>query len=171
VAARVLVAIAVVAIVAVDALYLAIVSSQGGPPSDTPLVVPFVTSYLALMAALLAASLFTPAASRPALRAAASAGLVFMGVLAAFTIGLAILVAAAPAIATAVLATRARPGGTTIASSGVAVLLAVALLGAGFEFSWGYIVCPGSGESGGSTASFLGRGSSYDCNNGVLTVH
>jgi len=170
-AARVLIAVAVVAIATIVALYLSIVRSQGGPPSDTPLVVPFVASYLALMAALLAASLFTPAASRPALRAAASAGLVFMGVLAAFTIGLAILVAAAPAIASAVLATRARPGGTTVASSGVAVLLAVALLVAGFEFTWSYLVCPASGESGGSTASFLGHSSSYDCNNGVLTRH
>jgi hypothetical protein len=170
-AERVLTALAVIAIVAIVAIYLAIIRSQGGQASDTPLIVPFVASYLALMAALLAASFFTPAAWRPALRAAASAGLVFMGVLAAFSIGLAILVAAALAIASAVLSARARPGGTTTASSGVAVLLAVALLVAGFEFSWSYLVCPASGESGGSTASFLGRGSSYDCHNGVLTVH
>ena len=169
-AERVLTALAVIAIVAIVAIYPAIIRGQGGQPSDTPLIVPFVASYLALMAALLAVSLFTPAAWRPALRGAASAGLVFMGVLAAFTIGLAILVAAAPAVASGVLAARARPGGTTTASSGVAVLLAVALLVAGFEFSWSYLVCPASGESGGSTASFLGRGSSYDCDNGVLTV-
>jgi hypothetical protein len=47
----------------------------------------------------------------------------------------------------------------------------VAALSSNLEFSWHYLVCPPIGQSGGSTASLLGHTSSYDCNNGVLTVH
>jgi hypothetical protein len=170
VAARVLVAIAVVAIVAIVVLYLAIVSSVGGPAPADVLVEPFVAGYLLLMAALLAASLFAPPLARPALRAAASAGLFVLGVLGAFTIGVAILVAAALAIASTVLAIRARPEARAQLSATVAAMLAVALLVGGFEFTWNYLVCPPTGESGGSTASFLGHGSSYECVDGHLTV-
>jgi hypothetical protein len=171
VAARVITVLAVIATLAVDATYISIVRSVDGPAQADVLTVPFVAGYMLLMAALLAASLFARPVARPALRAAASAGLFVLGVLAAFTIGAAILIAAALAIASTVLAMRAKPGARSQISGTIAAVLAVALLGGGFEFTWNHLVCPPTGESGGSTASFLGHGSSYDCNNGVLTVH
>ncbi len=169
-AARVLVAIAVVAIAAIVALYLEIIQAQGGAPPDTPLVVPFVAGFLILMAALLGASLVAPPSLSPALRAGASAGLLALGVLAAMSIGVAVLIAAGLAIASTVLAFNAQPRARSAATAAVAVVVSVALLGAGFEVALNHVVCPPSGESGGSTASFLGHGSSYECRDGVLTV-
>lgn len=168
---RVPAAVAAVAVVAIIALYLVIINSQGGASSDTPLVVPFVAGYLALMGLLLTASLFTPPGARPALRAGASAGLVVLGVLAAFSIGVAVLIAAGLAIAAAVLALRARPGMRSVVSAAAAAVLAVAVLVAGFQIAWTHIVCPTTGGSGGSTASLIGHSFSYECNDGVLTIH
>ena len=169
-AARLLVAVAVVAIVATAAAYVAIIRSQSEHGTPDVLTVPFVASYQLLMALLLLASLVVPAAARPAFRGAASAGLLVLGWLAAMSIGIPLLLGAGLAIGSTVLAIDARPGLRSLISAGVAGMLAVALLAAGFEFTWNHLVCPPTGESGGSTASFLGHGSSYDCNNGVLTT-
>jgi hypothetical protein len=87
------------------------------------------------------------------------------------SIGIPLLLAAGLAMGSTVLAIDSRPGRRIVISSAVAAVLAVGLLVGGFEFSWNYLVCPPTGQSGGSTASLLGRGVSYDCNNGVLTVH
>jgi len=173
VAARVLVAIAVIAVVAIDALYLAIVSSQGGPgepPTDTPWVVPFVAGYEILMALLLAASLVVPPAVRPALRGAAAAGLFALGVLALFSIGLGDIIAAALAVAATVLSVLASPGRRTWVSLAAAAIASVAILLGGFQIAWSHIVCQPTGQSGGGSAGLFG-GSAYDCNEGVLTHH
>lgn len=168
-AERVLVAVAVAAIAATDGGYIALIRGQGGPPTDTPWVVPFVAGYLVLVAAVLAASLLVPAAAKPAMRVAASAGLLVLGVLAAFSIGLAVLIAAGLSIAAAVLAFRAKPGMSSAVSAAAAAVVALVVLVAGFQITWTHIVCPASGESGGTVASFVGVGSSYECNEGVLT--
>ena len=162
-----LVAIAVVAIVAIIALYLALINGQGGEPSDTPWVVPFVTGYLILMALALAASLIAQSRLRTALRAGASAGLLVLGVLAAFSIGVAVLVAAGLAIAATVLDLRSKPGARAVASAVTGAVVAVVVLLAGFQVSWTHVVCPPNGESGGTTAGF--SVTSYHCLNGVLT--
>lgn len=156
---------------AIVALYLAIIRSQGGPSTPDVLTVPFVASYLLLMALLLAVSLLVPPAARPALRGAAAGGLFVLGVLALFSIGLAIVLTAGLAIAATVLAIADRPGAKSVVSAVVAGVVAVAVLVAGFEFSWHYLVCPATGQQGGATAGFAGEGFSYDCNNGVLTTH
>jgi len=152
VAERVLVAVAVVVIAATEVGYMLLIRAQGGPPSDTPWVVPFVAGYLVLMAALLAASTLVPATARVALRGGASAGLLVLGVLAAFSIGLAVLIAAALALASAVVA---RPRGREVLSAFGGGVIAVALLLAGFQLSWSHVVCPATGQSGGSTADCL----------------
>ena len=173
IAARVLVAVAIVAIAAIVVLYLSIIRSQGGPgepPSDTPWVVPFVAGYQILMAVLLAVSLFVPPAIRPGLRGAASAGLLVLGVLAAFSIGLGDIIVAALAIAVTVLSMVQRPGWRTWTSVAAGAIAAVAILLGGFQIAWSHIVCQPTGQSGGSSASVFG-GSSYDCNGGVLTHH
>jgi hypothetical protein len=170
-AARVLVAVAVVITFALVAVYVSLIKGQDGPPTPDVLTVPFLAAFQILMALLLLASLLVPPAVRPALRAAPTAGLLFLGWLAAMSIGIPLLLAAGLAMGSTVLAIDSRPGRRIVISSAVAAVLAVGLLVGGFEFSWNYLVCPPTGQSGGSTASLLGRGVSYDCNNGVLTVH
>ena len=167
---RVLVGVAVIALAAIVALYLAIVRSQGGAPIDTPWVVPFVAGYLVLMALLLALSLLVPQGVRPVLRGAASAGLLVLGVLAAFSIGVAVLIAAALAMAATFLDLSAKPGARSVASAVAGALVAVVSLLVGFQISWTHIECPPSGESGGTTAGFIHE-NSYQCSDGRLTGH
>jgi len=168
--ARIFVFVAVAILVAMVALYLTLIQNQGGPPPDNVLTVPFVAGYLIFMAALLVSSLAIPAGARPAVRAGAGSGLVALGVLSAFSIGVPVLMAGAFALATAGMAIAARPGARSIVSAVLAGLLAVIVLMAGFEYTWTHIVCPATGESGGTTASVFGNGTTYECNNGVLTV-
>ena len=171
-AQRVLVAVAVIATVAIVTLYLWIIRSQGagGPSTPDVLTVPFVAGYQLLMAALLGVSLLAPAGARPALRGAAAGGLFVLAVLAMFSIGLAILLVAGLAIAATVLAIAERPGARSVVSAVLAGVLAVVVLVAGFEFAWHVLVCPPTGQMGGTTAGFFDS-VSYDCINGVLTVH
>jgi hypothetical protein len=167
---RVLVAVAVVALVAIVAGYIAIVRSQGGPAPSDVLTVPFVSAYLLLMAAFLAISLIelrTIESLRPALRAAASAGLVALGVLAAFSIGAAIMIAALFAIATTVISLIAAPRRATFIGAAIAAVLSVGFLAFGLEVVWNIIICPPTGQMSGTTAS----GVQYDCSDGYLTVH
>lgn len=169
-ASRVLVAVAIVAIAAIVVLYIALIRSQGEQDPVSALVVPFISAYLVVMAILLAASLLVRPAIRPGLRGAASAGLLVLGWLAAFSIGVAVLIAAGLAIAATVLAINERPGaGSTVSAAGAGAVAVVVLI-AGFEFAWQHPVCPPNGEVGGSIPSLIGHGSSYECNGGVLTV-
>src|SRR6185437_8273172 len=98
------------AVLAVEVLYVVLIRSQGGPlESYIPF---FVTGYLALMAGLIAIALVPRpevAAMRVPLRAAAAAGLLVLGFLAAFSIGTAILIAALLVIV-ALVQTRRPPG-------------------------------------------------------------
>jgi hypothetical protein len=172
-AARVLVAVSIVSLFAIVAGYIAIIRSQGEPPPDNVTTVPFVAGYLLAMAGLLAVSLIERpgiARLRPALRAAASAGLLLMGVLALFSIGLAIVITGALATAATVLTLTARPSVKATVSAVVAGVMAVVVLGVGFDISWQTIVCPATGQSGGSTVGLFGNGKTYECNDGVLTV-
>ena len=166
---RLLVAVPVVALVAIVAGYIAIIRSQGPAPTDF-LTVPFVSTYLLTMAAMLALSLIERRrvkSLRPALRSAASAGLVALGIVAAFSIRPAILIAAAFAIAaTAVSITSALRRGTLVGAA-IGAVLSVAWLAFGLEVAWNVIVCPPTGQSSGTTPS----GVNYDCSDGSLTVH
>ena len=164
---RALVWAAIAGLVAVDALYLAIVYFQGGPDPPGVLTVPFVAAYLAIMAALLGASLPAPASAKLVLRAAASAGLLVMGVVAAFSIGLLVLVIAALSVAATVNLLGTRP--KILIAAGAAALLAVAVLVVGLQVTSRYIVCPATGSGGGTTGGLFGQ-ESYQCDNGRLTT-
>jgi len=88
-----------------DALYLGLLMSQGDRPPDAVFTVPFVVGYLLLMAGLLGISLLRRpriVAARTALRAGAAGGLLVLGVLAAMSIGLALILAGALATGAAV---------------------------------------------------------------------
>jgi len=168
--ARVLVAVPVVALLAIVAGYIAMVAGQGGPGPSDVLTVPFVAAYLLLMAAILAVSLIerpTIKSLRPALRAAASAGLVALGILAGFSIGPAIMIAAAFAIAAAVLSMVSAPRRATYIGAAIGAVLSIGFLAFGLEVVWNIIICPPTGQSSGTTAT----GVNYDCDDGYLTVH
>src|SRR5512135_3608222 len=79
--------------------YALLVRAQGGYGGLDVLTVPFVTAYMLLMAGLLAASLrrALPANLRMPMRAAAAGGLLVLGILALFSIGLPLVVAGAMA--------------------------------------------------------------------------
>jgi hypothetical protein len=168
---RVLVGVGVVGLVAIDALYLAIIHFQGGGGPGPPdvLTVPFVATYLAVMAILLGASLIMPATAKPVSRAAASGGLLVLAVLAAFSIGVLILVIAGLAIATTIPALGIQKSQRIRVAAGVAALVAAVVLVGGLELTSRYLVCPATGSSGGTTGSFFGQ-LSYECDNGHLTT-
>ena len=171
---RVVVGAAVLLLVATATGYLAIVAIQGGPPPDNALTVPFVAGYLALMALLLAASLSGAppmAAMRPALRAAPAAGLLVLGVLAIFSIGLPVLIAASLAAAAAVLTFITQRTRRAVVAAATAALVAVVALLVGLEVTWHYIVCPPTGLTAGTTAGIFVPSYSYECSYGHLKIN
>lgn len=163
---------ALVFALATAAAYLLLILGQGGAPSDI-VTVAFVASYLAALAALLAASLLRRSSTvvRLALRAAAAGGLLVLGVLAIFSIGLPLLIAGAMATGAAVR-TRRGPFLSPLSIWAVAAAaVAVVVLVAGFEVTERMIVCPAHGSSGGGGTGLVTGPYYYDCVNGQLTFH
>ena len=147
-----------------DAIYVALIWSQGERAPDV-YTVPFVAAFIALMTVLLGLSLLDEPAAvrlRPALRAGAAAGLIVLGVLGAFSIGLPLLVAGGLAVGAAVrtLAGRGVFGVVYEISAAVAVL---AILVIGFEVTARIIVCPGTGSAGGEWPGIVTHGFSWVC--------
>ncbi|HEY0830887.1 MAG TPA: hypothetical protein VGE99_07065 [Candidatus Dormibacteraeota bacterium] len=171
-AARFMTWFALVFSLATATAYLLLVLGQGGAPSDIFTVV-FVASYLAALAALLAASLLRrwSVAVRLSLRAAAAGGLLVLGVLAIFSIGLPLLIAGAMATGATVRTQR----GPFLAKSSIsavgAAAVAVLVLVAGFEATERVIVCPAHGSSGGGGSGLVTGPYYYDCVEGKLSFH
>jgi hypothetical protein len=167
----VLVAISTISVAALAAAYIAIVSSQGGPPPDNVVTVPFVSAYLIANALLLALSLVPSrrfSALRPALRLGPAAGLLVLAFLS--MLEPALLVALIVLVAAVITVVSARSRGALV-SGIVAAVLAVSVLVVGLAVTWQIIVCPRSGQSGGSTVGLFATSYTYECNDGVLTVH
>jgi hypothetical protein len=164
--AGILAGVSSVGVAGLVVLYTALIRAQGGPPPDTPLTVPFVASYLVAMALLLATSLIVPFRIRPLLRAAPAAGLVVLGVLAAFSIGLPIVGLGILAASSAGLSIRAEPSGASLAAAAAVGLASIAVLIIGLQIASTYIVCS-PGVSSGGTAGLFGP-SSYRCDYGHL---
>lgn len=171
-AARFMTWFALVFALATDAVYLLLILGQGGAPSDV-VTVAFVASYLAALAALLAASLPRrwSAVVRLSLRAAAAGGLLVLGILAIFSIGLPLLIAGAMAVGAAVRTLRGPFLSTSSISAVAAAAVAVVVLVAGFEVTERLIVCPAHGSSGGGGTGLVTGPYYYDCVNGQLTFH
>lgn len=169
---RILVAVPIVIVVVADALYVAIVVNQDPKPPEV-FTLPFVAVYLALMAALLAISLMHrwSAVVRTALRSAAAGGLQVLGVLALMSIGLVLLIAGVMASVATARALR-RPVFTSSNLLGAASLvMAIAVLIAGFEITGRAIVCPAHGSMAGGGSGFVTGPYYYDCVEGHLTFH
>jgi hypothetical protein len=167
---------ALIVALASDAAYLSLtrgqVSGQQGLVLDV-FTLPFVAGYVFVLAALLAVSLmhrWKPAV-RTSLRAAASGGLLVLGVIAIFSIGLPLVIAGAMATGATVRTLR---GPVFTRSSVVAVaaaITAVAVLVTGFEVTERMIVCPGQGTMTGGGAGFVTGQYHYECINGRLAFH
>lgn len=162
-----LVALAIV--VATDALYVAIINSQGS--GDSMIYVPrFVASYLAVMAALTGIALLPAreiAVIRVPLRAAAAAGMLVMGLLAEFSVG-APLVIAGILVGVALSRTERVPESLPRWSGLLAALLSVAMLVGGFAVTERIIECPQTGSSEGAGSYLLGGAYHYTCRDGQL---
>jgi hypothetical protein len=131
-----------------------------------------VASYLLLTAVLLALSLVDLpflVGLRPALRTAAAAGLLVLGLLAVFSIGLALLIAGGVATAAAVKTIAATHRASAVVSAVLAAVLAVVVLVIGLEIAWRTIVCPPTGEMGGDTVGVFTGGVNFTCRDGHLT--
>lgn len=168
---RVLVAVPVVSVVVIAAAYVAIIVNQ--PSHPDVFVVPFVAGYMVATAVLLAVSLLESprvVSLRPALRGAAAGGLLVMGVLALFSIGLPLMFAGALATAATVGTVRRHPSRTAIGSAAAGAAVAFVVLVVGFDVAWRIIVCPPSGEMGGTQPGLFVSGIAYDCSNGRLTI-
>jgi hypothetical protein len=156
-------------------VYGVLLTSQGRPPPDSAAIVPFVSGYMLLMAVVLALTLGGHpflVTMRPAMLAAAAAGLLLFGFFALFSIGLPLLVAG---ILAAIAGLRAALAGRSLRNAllaeGAAALIAVTLLVGGFEVTQRIILCPSSGTMGGSSSGFLTGSYHYQCVNGTLTKY
>ncbi len=167
-----------VVVLAADVAYLLLIRAQNTPSTQAGaapdvFTVPFVAAYLVAVAALLATSQLRRLSSalRFALRTAAAAGLLVLGVLSLFSIGLPLVVAGAMATG----ATVRTPRGPLLTSSSLfavgAAVIAVVVLITGFEVTERLIVCPAQGSSGGGGTGFVTGPYYYDCVDGRLTFH
>ena len=153
--------------------YLLLIRAQGEPQPDA-FTVPFVAGYLTLMAILMWLSVVDRprlASLRPALRAAGAAGLLVLGVIAAFSVGLPIFAAGVLATIAAIRALAGPPLGKAILSEVAAALIAVVVLIGGFEVTQRLILCPPTGTIGGSGVHFVTGGYHYQCVDGKLTMY
>ncbi|MEA2655127.1 MAG: hypothetical protein QOI23_492 [Chloroflexota bacterium] len=162
---------AIVLVLADLIAYVLIIRSQGQPQPDA-FTVPFVAGYMALMALALWMSLLDHALLvrlRPALRATAAAGLLLLGIFAAFSIGLPILAAGVLAAVAAIRALAGPRLRNALLSEIAAAVIAVTVLVGGFGLTQRLILCPPSGTIGGSGSGFLTGAYHYQCVNGTLT--
>jgi hypothetical protein len=162
---------AIVLVLADLIAYGLIIRSQGEPQPDA-FTVPFVAAFLALMAVALWMSLLDRAllvTLRPALRATAAAGLLLLGIFAAFSIGLPIFAAGVLAAVAAIRALAGPRLRNAVLSEVAAAVVAVTVLVGGFGLTQRLILCPPSGTIGGSGSGFLTGGYHYTCINGTLS--
>lgn len=172
-AAAILVWVAIALVLADVIAYRVILAAQDGPPPDSAAVVPFVTGYMLLMAAMLLLSLIgnpRVVMLRPALRAAAAAGLLLLGFFALMSIGLPIFAAGILAAIAAALSMAGRSSRIAILSGVAGAVIAVTVLVGGFEVTQRIIVCPRTGTMGGGSSGFVTGSYHYTCVNGKLTM-
>jgi hypothetical protein len=168
---RTLVWVAAVGVLVGDAAYLWLISTQGALPPDA-FTVPFVAGYLALMAAMLGLSLMRVSMLvklRPAFRAGSAAGLLVLGVLALFSVGLPFVISGGLATGAAVRTLAGRPRRQAVITEVAAAVIALVVLVAGFEVTERLIVCPAQGVSGGSGYGIVSGGYHWQCVDGRLT--
>lgn len=159
---------ALITVLLEDAVYVVLIRAQAAAAPDK-YTVPFVVAYLLLMAALLGISLAGRAAWRMPLRAGAAGGLLVLGIIAAFSIGLPLIFAGILATGASVRTLKGplwTPAGLFGAAAAAA---AVAVLVAGFEVTERIIVCPSTGTMSGGGTGFVTGPYRYECVDGRLS--
>lgn len=169
--ARIMTWAALVIVLAEDAVYF-LFRGQGAFAPDI-YTVPFIEVYMLVMAALLMSSLMRlpNQAWRSPLRAGGAGGLLVLGIIAAFSIGLPLILAGVLATGAAVRTLKGpfwAPAGLSGAAAAVA---SVALLVAGFEVTERIIECPAAGNIGGGGSGFVTGPYHYECVDGRLSFH
>lgn len=165
----VLVWIALVVPLVMDAVYFSLVRTQSTYPPDV-FTVPFVATYMLLMTGMLGASLVTRLhpVLRVALRGGAAGGLMMLGVLAAFSIGAPILVAGVlAAIAFGLSLGRSR-WLTSLAAGGTAAVVLGFVLVLGIDVANRTIVCPSDSTEGGGGSGIVLGPYEYQCVGGQV---
>jgi len=168
---RWLAVIAAVIAAITDILYYGVVVGQGGAHDPIRWRVGFVATFIAILAVTAGLSARASATDwRPALLGLSAIGLLAMGFIAIFSIGLPLLVAGALAfIALMVSLTDSRqPAGLIKAGAGALIALVIFL--GGFEASERAIACAPTGFETGSGSGLLSGPYHYTCVNGKLTV-
>jgi hypothetical protein len=159
-----------------DAFYLGVVNTQGGS-SPQFLRVPFVAAFIALLAICGALSSRASAARwRPLLLGVSATGLILIGFLGIFSIGLPLVVAGVLASLGLINALgQARASGEPAGKAAVTMavggaVLAVVVLLVGVSLTELAIRCPANGIESGSGGVLLAGPYQYSCDNGKLTI-
>lgn len=163
---------AVIVACAVDILYVSqIVGPPDGRGNSLAWRSTFVAFFIAVMAIAAALAVRPSAAGwRTILLGLSAVGLLAMGYLAIFSIGLPLLVAGLGVLAVligAVVASRQPAAAMRAAAGG---LLALAIFFGGLELTARVISCPAHGFEGGTGSSFVGGPYHYLCVDGKLTI-
>ena len=165
----VLVWIALAVPLLMDAVYFSLIRAQGAYPPDV-FTVPFVATYMLLMTCMLGVSLvtrFNPVL-RAALRGGAAGGLIVLGVLAAFSIGVPVLVAGLLAAIAFGLSVGRSAWLLSLAAGAAAAIVFGFVLVVGIDAANRTIVCPpDSTEGGGGNGIVLGA-YQYQCMGGQV---
>jgi hypothetical protein len=168
---RLLGVIVALLVVTVDLLYVWYIEFVQSALSDQPWRVPFVASYLgALAICALLSAVVSGGSWRVVLAGAAASGLLVLGFLGMFSIGLPLFVMGLLTTGALVMAVKSavRPG-LAAGAPVVGALVAVIVLVAGLGISERVIACsPGLVSGGGTT--FLSGSYSYTCQNGRAIV-
>src|SRR2546428_3385107 len=154
-----------------DILYYGEVVGQGG---HGPLQgrVAFVATFIAVLAITSALSARASASAwRPALLGLSAIGLLAMGYIALFSIGLALLLAGALAFVALVVSLAASRQPAGFLKAGAGALIALVIFVGGFEASERAIVCAPTGVETGSGSGLLSGPYHYTCVNGKLTLY
>ena len=154
----------------IDVLYLALIQNQASE-RVVSLRVPFVAGFIAVMALSAGLSSWRRLdRSAPLLLGLSAGGLVAIGLIAIFSVGILILLAAVPIVIAAVqsLVRVRRPIGIMQAFGGLMLALAVFL--AGIQLTEIPVACPTRGYEAGSGSGLLSSPYHWTCVNGKLTV-
>ena len=155
----------------VDVIYLATIEGQRSDQMAASLRVPFVVGFIGVMALSAALASWRRLERRaPLLLSWSAAGLVSLGLLAMFSIGIAILIGAVPVVVAGAFALRRahQPGGWLQAVGGL--VLALAVLAAGIQLTELPVGCPPTGYMEGSGSGLFSGPYHWQCVNGTLTV-
>jgi hypothetical protein len=154
-----------------DILYYGVVVGQGG---HDPIRwrVAFVATFIAVLA--MTAALSARASShgwRPGLLGSSAIGLLAMGFIAIFSIGLPLLLAGAVAFIALVISLTASRQPAGFLKAGAGALIALVIFVGGFEVSERAIACAPTGVETGSGSGLLSGPYHYTCVNGKLTLY